>query len=93
MVTGDKLKKKIWSFSPWNCLRGYPDVSGSGSKTDISVLVSTQETLPEKQRAPENRCREKCPLFAPTLDRAVGALSLSAEFGCSFSRPCYIGAQ
>ncbi len=32
-------------------------------------------------------------VIAPTLDRAVGALFLSAKFGCSFSRPYYIGAQ
>ncbi len=31
--------------------------------------------------------------FAPTLDRAVGALSLPAKFGYSFSRPCYIGEE
>ncbi len=35
----------------------------------------------------------RCIVIAPTLDRAVGALSLPAKFGCSFSRPYYIGEQ
>ncbi len=38
-------------------------------------------------------CLSSSLIVAPTLDRAVGALSLPAKFGCSFSRPYYIGEQ